>query len=109
MPRLPKPGHSPRAARDGELVHVDVAGPFTPSLSGNDQFLSDDGRLLKGVRGNTHGRQEAIARTLTTTSDAGSCSFGRTAGDGLYSHVKECPDPRPPRYRDPRVLNKDRG
>jgi hypothetical protein len=38
MPRLPKTGHSPRGARDGELVHVDVAGPFAPSLSGNDHL-----------------------------------------------------------------------
>jgi transposase InsO family protein len=40
MPRYPKTGNSPRAKRHGELIHADIAGPFTPSLSGNDHFLA---------------------------------------------------------------------
>ena len=38
--RPPKDQHSPRATRDGELVHVDIAGPFTASVEGNTTFLA---------------------------------------------------------------------
>jgi transposase InsO family protein len=39
MTRHPKSKHSPRGSRDAELIHVDITGPFTPSLTGNDHLL----------------------------------------------------------------------
>jgi hypothetical protein len=51
MPRYHKSGNSPRAKRNGELIHADIAGPFTPSLSGNDHFLAmiDDFSNVCGI------------------------------------------------------------
>ena len=51
MPRYPKSGNSPRAKRNGELIHADIAGPFTSSLSGNDHFLAmiDDFSNVCGI------------------------------------------------------------
>jgi hypothetical protein len=51
MPRYPKSGNSPRAKRNGELIHADIAGLFTPSLSGNDHFLAiiDDFSNVCGI------------------------------------------------------------
>jgi transposase InsO family protein len=37
--RRPKKKHSPRGKRNAELIHVDITGPFTPSLTGNDHLL----------------------------------------------------------------------
>jgi transposase InsO family protein len=39
MTRHPKNKHSPRGARDAELVHVDITGPFKTSITGNDHLL----------------------------------------------------------------------
>jgi transposase InsO family protein len=39
MPRFPKTAHRPRGTRDGELIHVDITGPFKPSLTGADHLI----------------------------------------------------------------------
>jgi hypothetical protein len=51
LPRYPKNGNSPRARRNGELIHADIAGPFTPSLNGYDHFLAmiDDFSNVCGI------------------------------------------------------------
>jgi transposase InsO family protein len=51
MPRYPKSGNSPRAKRNGELIHADIAGPFTPSLNGYNHFLAmiDDFSNVCGI------------------------------------------------------------
>ncbi|RSH93081.1 hypothetical protein EHS25_007434 [Saitozyma podzolica] len=38
--KQPKAGTSPRGAYAGELVHVDIAGPFQPAKAGEDHFLA---------------------------------------------------------------------
>ena len=37
--RRPKNKHSPRGKRNAELIHGDITGPFTPSLTGNAHLL----------------------------------------------------------------------
>jgi hypothetical protein len=36
---LPKGGISARGTKDGEMIHVDLAGPFEPSAAGNTYYL----------------------------------------------------------------------
>ena len=37
--RIPKTQESPRGARDCEMIHTDITGPFTPSPTGNEYIL----------------------------------------------------------------------
>lgn len=38
--RTPLNGASPHGTRDGELIHVDIAGPADPSDGGSDHFVT---------------------------------------------------------------------